>query len=261
MVFARALDGTNIWYSTEGSGSPLILIAGQALPHESWGNEVERLARRHTVITFDHRGVGRSDGPVGEPYSTRGFAGDVVAILDDLGIERAHVYGFSMGGRIAQWLAADFPGRVGALVMGSTSVGDAHGVPRSRAATQTLIGKNRRALLELFYTPEWIAANEMQSTAPLADPHNRQTMSLHFKASEGHDGWEALPRISAPTLVVHGADDELSPVQNASILADNIPGATLVVLDGARHGYFAEFPESSDIVLDFLAENERELDA
>ncbi|GAB3569151.1 alpha/beta fold hydrolase [Spelaeicoccus albus] len=253
MAFAWAPDGTRIRYWTSGAGTPILLIAGQALPHSSWGTEVDRLASRHTVVTYDHRGVGESDGPVDEPYTTRGMAADAVAILDDLGIDRAHVYGFSMGGRIAQWLAADHPDRVGALVLGSTTPGDAHGVRRSRRATQILIGTDRRALLELFYTPEWIDANDMQSTAPLAKPHNRQTLALHYKASEGHDGWDALSHIAAPTLVVHGSDDELAPVRNASIAAERIPDSRLVILDGARHGYFAEFPDVSDTVLDFIA--------
>lgn len=256
MAFACAPDGTKIRYWTTGSGTPLLLIAGQALPHGAWGDETRRLASKHTVITYDHRGVGGSGGPVDEPYTTRGMAADAIAILDDLGIGRAHVYGFSMGGRIAQWLAADYPDRVGALILGATTPGDARGVRRSRRATQILIGTNRRALLELFYTPEWIDAHGLLATAPLAQPHDRATMILHFKASEGHDGWDALARITAPVLIVHGSDDELAPVRNAELMAERIPGARLLILDGARHGYFAEFPEVSGTVLEFIADHE-----
>ena len=90
------------------------------------------------TIVYDHRGTGQSDKPKSPPYSTRQFAADAIAILDEIGVERAHIYGISMGGRIGQWLAIDYPTRVGALILGCTTPGNAHGVVRPADVDQKM---------------------------------------------------------------------------------------------------------------------------
>ncbi|MGV7636681.1 alpha/beta fold hydrolase, partial [Mycobacterium kansasii] len=77
------------------------------------------------------------------------------------------VYGFSMGGRAAQWLAADHPGRIRRLILGATTVGDAHGVARPSEVLRILVRSDRRALLELFFTPDWLAAHPEAAEAIL----------------------------------------------------------------------------------------------
>jgi 3-oxoadipate enol-lactonase len=104
----------------QGDGDPLVLLAGQANNHHWWDPVREDFDTSRTTITLDYRGTGGSDKP-DEPYSTQGFADDVVAVLDDLGVERADVYGTSMGGRVARWLAVRHPDRIGTLVLGRTS--------------------------------------------------------------------------------------------------------------------------------------------
>jgi pimeloyl-ACP methyl ester carboxylesterase len=205
---------------------------------------------------FDHRGTGRSDKPE-TGYSTRGFAADVRAILDDMGVGEAHVYGTSMGGRVAQWFAADHPDRVRRLVLGCTSPGGAHGIERSaevrRSIAQRDAAKARQALLELMYTPAWLATHSgPYNTIGDRDmpPHARRG---HFTASKEHDGWDALAKITAPTLVVHGADDVFNPAANAPLIAERVPDARLHVIPGARHAYFEEFRDvAGPLVLDFL---------
>nr|WP_242453936.1 alpha/beta fold hydrolase [Bailinhaonella thermotolerans] len=244
-------------YQVRGDGPPLVLLPGQANDHHWWDGVRADFERSYRTITFDYRGTGDSDKP-DEVYTTRGFALDVLAVLDEVGVERAHVYGTSMGGRVAQWLAADHPGRVGALVLGCTSPGGAHGVERSREVHRALAQRDRaaaeRALLELMYTPEWLAAHPgpYHTTGdPDMPAHARRR---HFAASAGHDSWEALPGITAPTLVVHGADDVFNPAANAPLLAGRIPGARLHLIPRARHAYFEEFREvAGPLVLDFLA--------
>jgi pimeloyl-ACP methyl ester carboxylesterase len=221
-----------------------------------WTGVREDLAREHRVVVVDHRGTGRSDSPDETPYTTAMFARDAVAVLDAAGIERAHVYGFSMGGRIAQVLASDFPRRVGSLVLAASGPGGRHEVARPKEATRALMRAAspaaREAVAELFFSPQWAARHPdvVQTVLPVT---SRAAQRLHYAASTGHDGWQLLPRITAPTLVLHGSDDRLTPVANAELLAGRIPGAALEVLRSARHGYLHEHrDEASRLVLDLL---------
>ena len=158
MTFARTDDGVALHYEVNGTGDDvLVLIAGQSNNHHWWDVPRPDFDARFRTVVFDHRGTGESDKPE-TGYSTRGFAADVRAILDHMGVERAHVYGTSMGGRIAQWLAADHPDRVRRLVLGCTSPGGPHGIERSAEVRRSLAQRDtaaaRQALLELMYTPD-----------------------------------------------------------------------------------------------------------
>jgi 3-oxoadipate enol-lactonase len=259
VTHALASDGTRIAYQTSGAGAPLLLLSGQASSHTWWTRvRADFDAYRH-VITLDYRGTGDSDAPEGL-YSTPGFAEDAIAVLDHLGIERADVYGTSMGGRVAQWIAVRHPHRVRRLVLGCTSPGGAHAVERSAAVRRALANPDptaaRRTLLDLMYTPEWIAQNQGPYRTlgdPTMPPHARHQ---HLLASYGHDAWDVLPRISAPTLVLHGDQDELNPTANAPLLADRIPRARLHLIAGARHAYFEERSDvTGTVVREFLDEN------
>ncbi|MFJ6611135.1 alpha/beta fold hydrolase [Streptomyces sp. NPDC091289] len=251
-------DGVDIAYQVRGEGAapPLVLLAGQANNHHWWDGVRDDFHAARSTITLDHRGTGRSGKP-DEPYSTELFARDVIAVLDDLGVDRADVYGTSMGGRVAQQLAARHPDRVRALVLGCTSPGGPHAVERTaevrRSLIQTRPGAARQALLDLMYTPAWQAANPGPYRT-LGDPGMpAYAQRRHLVAGNQHDAWELLPGIGAPTLVVHGTDDLLNPTTNAPLLADRIPGARLHLIPGARHAYFEEFRAvASPLVLDFL---------
>lgn len=261
MPHAHAPDGTALHYELHGSGEPLVLLSGQSNDRRWWDPVVADFAAAYTAVTVDWRGTGESDRPDTDTYSTRGFAADVVAVLDDAGIGHAHVYGTSMGGRVAQWLAADHPERVGRLVLGCTSPGAPHGVERGpevrRALARADPAAARRALLELMYTPAWIAEREAAGRTEfgtLGDPtmpaHARRR---HLRASARHDAWDALPLIKAPTLVVHGSDDVFNPAANAPLIAGRVPDARTLLVPGARHAYFEEFADvATPPVLAFL---------
>lgn len=121
MPYVRTNDDVKLYYEVNGDGDQvLLLLAGQANTHRWWDAARPDFDPYFRTVTFDYRGTGESGKPDTDTYSTRGFAGDVVAILDQLGAERAHVYGTSMDGRVAQWLAADHPERVERLVLGCT---------------------------------------------------------------------------------------------------------------------------------------------
>ncbi|MFD8088888.1 alpha/beta fold hydrolase [Streptomyces malaysiensis] len=256
MTYAIAPDGTRIAYQLRGQGAPLVLLAGQANNHHWWDAVRGDFHPARATLTLDYRGTGDSDKP-DTPYSTGLFAQDVIAVLDELGIDRADVYGTSMGGRVAQHIAARHPRRVNALVLGCTSPGGPHAVERGddvrRALTRPQPGAARQALLELMYTPRWLASHPGPHHT-LGDPrmpaHARRH---HLAASSRHNAWGLLPDIGAPTLVIHGSDDLLNPTANAPLLADRIPGARLHLVPHGRHAYFEECrAQASPLVVDFL---------
>ncbi|GHO77704.1 hypothetical protein KSD_54750 [Ktedonobacter sp. SOSP1-85] len=167
----------------------------------------------------------------------------------------------SMGGRVSQWLGIDHGQRVGALVLGATTPGSAHGVPRSAEvnALWTNPPTDPQEALEklgaLFYSPGWIASHlEVVKAALQSPPLPAYVRQLHFQASEEHDAWDLLPTISAPTLVLHGSEDLMNSPANSHLLIERIPGAELSLIEGARHGYLIEFREEARrIVKAFLA--------
>lgn len=256
MPYATASDGTRLHYDTEGQGEPLLLIAGQASDHREWDGVRADFAAHHRVIVWDYRGTGASDKPRAPAYSTRGFAQDAVTILDHLGLERAHAYGVSMGGRVAQWLGIAHGDRLGGLVLGATTPGNAHGVARHPAVTQAMQRGDWTSLRHTLVSPAWSQAHpdfEARMAAMDATPAPIHARLLHYQASEAHDSWDALPQITAPTLVLHGSDDTINVTANAALLASRIPGAELQLIEGARHSYFEEFRAvASRLVLDFL---------
>ncbi|MFI0820076.1 alpha/beta fold hydrolase [Streptomyces sp. NPDC021098] len=242
-VFAHADDGVAVAYQRRGAGRPLVLLAGQANNHHWWDGVREDFHDTHSTITLDYRGTGASDKPR-SGYSTRRFAEDVVTVLDALGVERADVYGTSMGGRVAQWIAARHPERVRRLVLGCTSPGGPRAVERDASVRRALAQPDpdaaRQTLTELMYSPGWLAEHP-GPYGTLGDPqmpaHARRG---HLIASNEHDAWDVLPSIGAPTMILHGDQDRLTPPENVPLLAARIPDARTHLFPGARHAYFEE---------------------
>ncbi|MGW5053715.1 alpha/beta fold hydrolase [Actinokineospora sp. NPDC004072] len=255
--YAQATDGTPIAYQVRGDGRPLVLLAGQANNHTWWDPVRADFHGTHATITTDWRGTGDSGKPR-SPYSTPGFAEDVIAVLDALGVDRADVYGTSMGGRVAQWIAINHPDRVRRLILGCTSPGGPHAHERTmsvrRALAQPNASARREALEDMMYTPQWRATHPGKRTT-LGDPSMPPHASRgHLTASNTHDAWDALPGIHTPTLILHGSDDLITPAANAPLLATRIPNARSHIFPGARHAYFEEMrPQASDVVIDFIA--------
>ncbi|MBE2315662.1 alpha/beta fold hydrolase [Solirubrobacter sp. CPCC 204708] len=221
---------------------PLLLLPGQANSHRWWDGLREPFAERLRTITFDYRGTGETEASDGE-WTTATFAEDAAAVLDEVGVARTAVYGTSMGGRIAQRLAIDQPGRVSALVLACTTPGGRHAIERSQEVRRMLAEpdrERRRAnLLELFYT------DGRRESNLLGDPGlTPQAARRHLRVSASHDAWDGLPGITVPTLVLHGSEDRMAPVENARLLAHRIPAARLSITAGGRHGFFDEFAEA-----------------
>ena len=250
-AFATAPDGTRLAYDETGTGVPVLLIAGQATGRRGWGPFADALARDFRVVVYDHRGIDESG--LGDPssYSTRGFAEDAVAVLDAAGVGAAHVVGHSMGGRIAQWLAADHPERVRKLVLLATTSGDRSAEPRDPSVIADLLSGDRQRMLPLFFDDAWAAAHPAAVDGFFHRVASRPALRGHFAASRDHNATDALARIRADTLVIHGERDALTPIAHARLLADAIPHARLRELD-ARHGLHLDTPAVVDAVRDFL---------
>ncbi|MFM9369982.1 alpha/beta fold hydrolase [Streptomyces sp. Da 82-17] len=255
--FVRAGGGARIAYQVRGGGRALVLLAGQSNNHHWWDAVREDFHPAHRTVTLDPRGTGASDKPQ-HGYSISEFADDVIAVLDALGLDRVDLYGTSMGGRVAQWVAVRHPERVRRLVLGCTSPGGPHAAQPDASVRQLLAQPDpvavREALADLMYTPDWRARNPGPYRT-LGDPDMpRHARHGHLVASNRHDAWEQLPRVTAPTLVLHGDADRLTPPGNAHLLADRIPGAALHLVAGARHAYFEEAREEAGrVVREFLA--------
>jgi len=245
-----------------GSGEPLVLVPGLGAKGTSWSPFLERAARSHRVLTFDNRGSGRAPAIRGD-ISLRELARDLLRLLDQLGVERAAVVGRSMGGMIAQELALLAPERVERLVLVSTSGrADAHlasvfrtwaelaeqGVaPELRHKSSLLWCLGREALERDERVRAYLHARSR--TDRPAD------YALQARACAVHDRLEELWRVTAPTLVVTGTDDRLTPACHAEELTKAIPGARLASVPGAGHLAYLEKPDPfADLVLGFLEE-------
>ncbi|MCF8121723.1 MAG: alpha/beta hydrolase [Desulfarculaceae bacterium] len=258
------LDGYRLYYETHGQGFPLVLIRGLGSNMEHWYEQVPAFSRDYQVITFNNRGIGRSSAPA-LPWSIKQMAGDVAALIEGVAGGRAHVLGISMGGMIAQELALAWPQRVAGLVLTATHCGGAHKVMPTDE-TMELFAKmvngttvaeqmeGRKALfsLETLDNRPEVLERYTQVAAAYACPP--EVMQGQWEAIQEFDTYERLPQISAPTLVLAGADDRLVPQGNADILAERIPGAKLVLIPQAGHQLVIEEPRQTNAaVLKFLA--------
>ena len=253
---AAALDGrTRIHWESTGDGPPVLLIMGLGLSGGAWWRTVPVLSRSLRVITFDHRGIGRSESAT-PAYTIEAMADDAVCVIDDLGLDAVHVYGFSLGGMVAQQMALRHPERV--------RVARARRHPPRRPARRTARGRGRWR--SSGGAPDDAAARRPpgrrsptttaraaapRTTARIAeDIARRLAQPVQRAAPTGrsctprslHNCLGRLGRIGAPTLVVHGAEDRMIPVANAQLLADGIPGAQLRVLEESGHLYPTDEP-------------------
>lgn len=257
-------QGAKIYWDEVGEGDPLLLIMGLGYPSAAWYRTRPVLAKGYRTIALDNRGVGQSDMPAG-PYPIPVMASDAVAVLDAAGVERAHVFGISMGGMIAQELALQYPRRVRSLVLGCTAAGGPHAVRADADATAMLMARGSmtreqaaEAAVPFIYhpsTPRHLIDEDIATRRPwLAHPEA-------YKAQlQGVLAWEAYSRLSqitAPTLVIHGESDRLVPAGNGKLIAEKIPGAKLIMLAGASHIFPTDQPEAAHrAIRSFLAERE-----
>jgi pimeloyl-ACP methyl ester carboxylesterase len=253
-------DGVRLVWESRGEGTPVLLIMGLGYTSEMWHRVAPVLATRFRVITFDNRGVGGSGKPTG-PYPIATMAEDAAAVMRAAGIESAHVFGISMGGMIAQELALRHPEMVRSLILGCTACGGTEAVPAAGAVLRVL---NARATM----TPEEGVWAMVPFIYDASTPRERIEEDLAIRIRTfpaaasylaqlgGIQAWGSYSRlgsIKAPTLIIHGENDQLIPPENAKILAGAIPGARLAMLASASHIFPTDQPERSiELILAFL---------
>jgi pimeloyl-ACP methyl ester carboxylesterase len=245
----------SLHYEVAGSGEPLLMVMGLGGSSAGWAPElVAELTRSFRTIIYDNRGTGQSDKP-DVPYSLEMFAADAIAILDDLNINRAHLFGVSMGGMIAQEIALRYEWRLQTLTLGCTTCGGKHAVPPPPESAKWLTA-SRDGLSDadvirrgwpLAYTPEYIKDHraELEASIPrlLVNATPAFIFKRHLDATYGLKTYDRLPQITLPTLVIAGAKDVLIPASNSKILAEQIPGAKLHIIPAAGHAFFNEARE------------------
>lgn len=239
--------GTWINWRATGApgGDPVLFIMGLGGSARAWWRLLPHLEADHRLIVFDNRGTGDSDRVRG-PLGMADLVGDALAVLDDAGVQRAHVVGVSMGGMVAQHLALEHRERVRSLVLGSTTaIGRTGEVPWRMLATgglRPLVGPGRAFALvaPLLYAERTRAehADRMRQDWELrvADATDSKTIWAQIAAIARHDVRERLGELAGvPALVLHGAEDALVPSARGIELARAIPDARLVLLPGCGH--------------------------
>lgn len=257
-----AINNIRLFVERHGDGEPLLLVPGLGAGAWLWAKNVSCWAKHFDLIMPELRGSGRSDKP-DEHYTIGKFSADLKALLDELQIEQAHVLGVSMGGFVAQHLAASWPERVRKLALISTSLGGQCQIGPDGETLSRLIrprGKTRRERLEDGYVlnfSEDFLARHVEELERITEwrtnfPQPEHIYYRQLLAGNAYDGAALAARITAPTLICAGKDDPLVPLANAHALQQAIPHAQLQILEG-RHMFFFEHPRKfNQAVLDFL---------
>jgi pimeloyl-ACP methyl ester carboxylesterase len=226
------VNDIDMYYEIHGAGEPLLMIQGLGFEISSMVNEpakaryLDKFTDRYQVVLFDYRGVGRTDKP-DIPYTIDMIADDTVVLMDVLGIQRAHIMGTSMGSQIAQTIAAKYPDRVRSLIL---VVGFTRALPLMKAIG--FIATNIPGIKEKV--TGWMFEQKYPPT-----PASFRRMA---DAANRCDTRELLGQIQAPTLIVNGTKDGVVPMKITRELADGIPGARLVLVEG-DHLFSAKKPD------------------
>lgn len=241
--------------SQAGEGPPLLLGGSLGTTLAMWEPVLAELTGACRVIRFDTRGHGGSPVPTG-PYGIDDLGGDVLALMDRLGLERASYCGLSIGGMVGQWLGIHAPERIDRLVLLCTS---AHLPPaegwHDRAATVRAAGSPAAiagAVVERWFTPGFAAANPelIEGYEAMVGSVPAEGYAGCCEAIGGMDLRPELERVAAPTLVVAGAQDPATPPAHGRAIAEAVRDGRLEVLDPGAHLIAVERPgEIAELIL------------
>jgi pimeloyl-ACP methyl ester carboxylesterase len=247
-----AVNGVRLWVDRVGAGLPLLLIPGLGAGNWLWEGTTDGLARKFALVKPELRGSARSEKPDAS-YTIEQFAHDVLGVLDHYGIEQTHVLGASMGGFVAQCLAALAPERVRRLVLVATSLGGARQIgPPGEILARTIRphGRTRRERIEdgyeLGFTARYLEVHRdrLHAITEWRLTHAQPEWAYYRQVLAGwaYDGLAHAPRISSPTLICAGISDPVVPLANAHSLRDQIRNARVLEFEG-RHLFFLEHPQ------------------
>lgn len=283
---AEASDGTEIYFErfvppdrpvgSADDSRTILFVMGLGANGRAWAAMARRLvAAGYDVLTVDNRGCGHSPARI-RPWSTSTMAEDALAVLDEAGVERAHIFGASLGGMIAQEVALRYPERVRTLGLACTT----GGLPRvdllPRAGLVDLLetvvktslpgtdtDDSVRQFIRLGCSREfadscqpgdegWEVARRM-----LDDPMPALGFGQQFMAAVRHSSWSRLERLSMPVMVMHGTGDRIVPVAASREIAKRIPGSELKVFAGVGHAIGLELPdETVETIMEFIEKHD-----
>ena len=263
MAYARSSDGIRLHYEVLGrrSSTPVLMIQGLGADKHGWDMQRIPLAMHYRVIALDNRGAGRSDKPFGH-YSLEQMADDAISVLDAAGAQQAHIVGASMGGAISQMIGLKYPDRVLSLTLACTAcrnhpwrrellagwatAATERGVgAMTREAARWVIGP--RSFRRLLPTFGWLGPLAMGRTSHAFVSQVRAILDVDDTVAD------RLCEITAPTLVLVGNQDILTPRGDSEELAERLPNAELVVISGAAHGFMVEHASTfNKVLLEFL---------
>ena len=267
MPFVSATDGARIHYEVTGrvGRTPVLMIQGLGASKNAWNLQRIAMATRFRIISFDNRGAGRSDKPT-EPFTLEQMADDAIAVLDAAGIETAHIVGASMGGVISQIVAVKFPQRVRSLTLVCTAC-------RNHPWRQELLQSwaktaEEKGMIEVGKeAAQWVMSPRsfrrlvpaFTWMGPLAAlrPRHSFVSQIHAILDTREDLVDQLSTITAPTMVIVGNQDILTPRGDSEEIAERIPNSELVVISGAAHGLMMEHSSTfNKILIEFLQRTE-----
>lgn len=244
-------NNITINYDQQGSGDPLILIPYLAADHACYAFQVADYARHFTCISLDLRGTGETDKPEGT-YSTEILADDVAAFIQELGIDKAHIFGLSLGAATGMWLAAKYPDRVKSLSLHSgwtkTDPFIKTVVEGWQLMAKALGSVSDMVITGIFpwcFTPELYAdkPDYIQSLAEFVRSRPAQPVDAFLQQSNAviaHDVETQLGRITAPTQITFGRYDTVTSTRFADRMKSNISGSELLIFEGCAHAQIYE---------------------
>lgn len=260
------LGDIRLHYRVHGdpAAPPVLGVMGLALDQRYWAAQIPAVTQTHSFITFDNRGLGKSSGPAATTVDE--MTSDTVRLLDHLEIDRAVIFGASMGGTIAQRIALDHPDRVEALVLAITWARPIEFMRRQVDLGRLIVeaGGNHafaRAGVVRMFTPQFFEVGadmidrilrvmDLESDAEIAP---ELVLQAQLDAIEKHDALADLPRIDVPTLVVGGKMDQMAPYFASEEIAAAIPSARLVAFETGHGLMIEEMQAFNDALSEFLA--------
>src|SRR5918994_6523731 len=252
----------NIAYKRFGQGKPILFISGTSQTKDAWEPTLLSelaAATNHTVIVFDNRGIGETTVRT-KPFSIEQFANDTAGLLDALHVEKADVFGASLGSFIAQELTLNYPQKVDRLVLHAGYCGGNEAVYASGQALETImtlsspqILRNMTAeeqamiLAQIMFPPEWLnqhpeILNTVIQLAPSRSASPEIIQQQGFASGTWKGSCDRLSGITQPTLLIVGDQDLLIPSANSVMMSQRIPNSHLVIIEGTGHGAMLQVP-------------------
>lgn len=245
-------------------GPPVLMVHAFPTSHELWDLQVPALSETYRLIRPDLRGFGASPVPP-PPYSMEDMAGDLIALLDRLGIDRVHYVGISMGGMIGQVMALTYPERLISLSLCMTTSVVPPDTPEGdhpdysichrlmRRAAERARSEGMAPIVDMcldrWFTEDFIPSEQAQRVGRIVAANTPTGYTGGVDALCGFDVTDRLGEIAAPTLILPGELDLGTPVRCSEVLHAGIPGSSMQVIEGAKHIAIVEKPEPVNAAL------------